>query len=356
MYKKLKKTIIIGALSITLIGSSSSAFAWTYKVQSGDTYWKVSQKFGVSLESVLKANNASYNSQLIVGSNIAIPDNVFYYTAKAGDTLWIISQKFGVSIDKLMQANSMNQYSTIYVGQSIMIPKTVQQTVGNSQSQPSISYNTYTVQAGDDLWKISLKFGVQISDIAKANNISENKMLYVGEKLRIPVHNVPVKETPDAKYGEYLDWWSEAQYVVPREAKFKVIDFYTGKSFNAKRTIGTNHADVETLTKNDTNIMKSIWGGNFSWVRRPVIIEYNGRRIAASATAMPHAGNDKAAGGSYTTWRSGEYGAGTNLDYVKGNGMDGVIDIHFLNSTRHKDGQVDKQHQECVKIAAGVTK
>jgi len=31
--------------------------------------------------------------------------------------------------------------------------------------------------------------------------------------------------------------------------------------------------------------MKEIWGG-FSWVRRPVIIKYNGRKIAASMTAM----------------------------------------------------------------------
>ncbi|MGF7058071.1 LysM peptidoglycan-binding domain-containing protein [Brassicibacter mesophilus] len=353
--QKIKKRILIGALSITLIGSTSSAFAWTYQVQAGDTYWKLSQKYGVSLDSVLKANNANYNSGLNIGDKITIPDNIFYYTVKSGDTPWIISQKFGVSLDKLLQTNGMNQYSVIYVGQTIKIPSAVQG-INNNQSQPGISYKTYIVQSGDDLWKISLKFGVQVSEIAKSNNISENKMLYVGDKLLIPVHNVPVKETPGAKYGEYLDWWSEAQYVLPREAQFKVIDFYTGKSFNAKRTVGTNHADVETLTANDTNIMKSIWGGDFSWVRRPVIIEYNGRRIAASATAMPHAGNEKAAGGSYTTWRSGSYGAGTNFDYIKGNGMDGHFDIHFLNSTRHKDGEVDEQHQKCVKIAAGLIK
>jgi len=45
---------------------------------------------------------------------------------------------------------------------------------------------------------------------------------------------------------------------------FEVVDFYTGKSFFVKRTGGSNHADCETLTVKDTNIMKEIWGG-FSW-------------------------------------------------------------------------------------------
>jgi len=122
----------------------------------------------------------------------------------------------------------------------------------------------------------------------------------------------------------------------------------------AKRTIGASHSDTETLTANDTSIMKSIWGGNFSWGRRPVIIEYNNRKIAASAAGMPHAGNDTAPGGQYTSWRSDNYGPGTNLDYVKNNNMNGVFDIHFLNSTRHKDGLVDQEHQENIEIAAGI--
>ena len=34
--------------------------------------------------------------------------------------------------------------------------------------------------------------------------------------------------------------------------------------------------------------------------------------------------------------------------------VDGVMDIHFLNSTRHSDGKVDTNHQKCIKIAAGI--
>jgi len=153
--------------------------------------------------------------------------------------------------------------------------------------------------------------------------------------------------TPKA---QALDWWSEGQYVFPRGAVAKVTDLYTGKKFNIKRTYGTNHADCESLTLNDSNIIKSIWGG-WSWVRRPIILEVNGRRIAASMAAMPHAGLDKYPANEIVEGRSGGYGTGTNLDAVKGNGMDGHFDVHFLNSRTHGSDKVDSQHQAAIKQA-----
>ncbi|KRQ87115.1 hypothetical protein ABG79_00913 [Caloramator mitchellensis] len=153
-------------------------------------------------------------------------------------------------------------------------------------------------------------------------------------------------------YGELLDWWSSVSNIFAIGSTARVIDLQTKKSFYVVRTYGHNHADVEAKTLNDTNTIKEIWGG-WSWERRPVIVEVNGRRIAASMTAMPHAGVDSAPALKVVDNRSGGYGTGQNLDKIKGNGMDGHIDIHFLNSTRHKDGAVDKEHQAMVKKAAG---
>lgn len=157
--------------------------------------------------------------------------------------------------------------------------------------------------------------------------------------------------TSSSKYGELLSW-SQASGLIPRDSTIQVMDLSTGKVFNIKRTFGTNHLDGEASTVSDTNIIKSIWGG-FSWVRRPVIVSINGRKIAASMTAMPHAGVDSAPAVKTVINRSGDYGTGENLDAVKNNGMDGVIDIHFLNSTRHKDNKPDPQHQAAILKAAG---
>jgi hypothetical protein len=151
---------------------------------------------------------------------------------------------------------------------------------------------------------------------------------------------------------ETLDWWKQAQYAFPVGSVATVRDVYTGRTFKVKRTMGSNHADCEALTQADTDVIKSIWGG-FSWNVRPVHVIINGRVLAASMNAMPHAGLDSAPAYAVIDNRSGGYGRGQNLDVVKGNGMDGHFDIHFLNSSRHKDGKVDSRHQEAVRIAAG---
>jgi len=149
-----------------------------------------------------------------------------------------------------------------------------------------------------------------------------------------------------------LKWFGKVEDIFARGDTATVYDIATGKSFKIKRTYGSNHADCETLTKNDTAIMKKIYGGTWSWERRAVIVEVGGLKIAACMTGYPHAGSDKYAANRTLSSRSGGYGRGTNLDAVKGNNMNGVFDIHFLGSRNHYNNKVDPKHQELVKEAA----
>jgi len=153
------------------------------------------------------------------------------------------------------------------------------------------------------------------------------------------------------KYCELMKW-NDVNSFIPRGTTFQVRDLYTGKTFSITRTYGTNHIDGEAPSLSDTEIIKSIWGG-FNWDRRPVIVTFNGVSIAASMSAMPHAGLDSKPADAIVSNRSDGYGTGTNLDAVKDNGMDGVVDIHFLGSTRHLDGQPDPLHQSAIQTAAG---
>lgn len=315
MKRKNKAKIMLIGMTLA-VGISSTSFASSYVVQPGDSFWKIGKKYGISMNSIMKANNANEKTIIYAGQTLKIPDG------KGTNT----------------------QGSRSSLGRKT--PKSL----------------IHTVQSGDSIWLMSNKYNVSMASIIAANEgLTENTILQIGQKIIIPISedSVPVNnnnEDVSGKYGEYLNWFDEVNSLLPVGTTFKVIDFYTGKSFMAKRTMGSLHADCEALTKKDTNAMKEIWGGEFSWVRRPALIQYGDRLIACSVTAMPHAGNDSVKGGEYTTWRSGGYGAGTNLDYIKENGMNGHFDIHFYGSKRHKDGKPDPDHQKCVKIAAGLIK
>ncbi|MBQ6937188.1 MAG: LysM peptidoglycan-binding domain-containing protein, partial [Clostridia bacterium] len=310
----------------------------TYTVQKGDTYYLIAKKCGVTLSSLLSANNATQSSVLNIGDKIKIPDSSAYitHTVQKGETYWTISQKYGVSLSSLLSYNGATNNSALNIGDKVKIPKSGSSSSSGSSS-PYVTYKTYSVQSGDTLWNIAIKHGIPYSELLETNSLTQSSKIYTGMKLTIPVHHIPIKYAP-AGYGELLDWFSEAQYVIPINTNFTIVDLATGKSFNARRTVGSGHADCEPLTASDTEIMKSIWGGSFNWNKRSVLVKYNGRTIAASAAGMLHAGNEGAPGGEWTSWRSDDYGAGINYDYVKGNNAHGHFDLHFYKSIGHSSG------------------
>ena len=283
------------------------------------------------------------------------------YIVQAGDTLWIISQKLGTTVALLQQANGLNT-TTIYTGQKLTIPATNSQSGksntdrgSNDRDQSvSTSYQNYIVKAGDSIWSIANAFSLPQAELMKANGFTSSTVLNIGQTVKVPVINVPVKATPGSQYGELLDWWSEAQYVLKFNEPFTITDFYTGTQFKAARTFGANHADCEPLTSADTSAILKLWNANHSsyWTARPIIVNINGRKLAASMTAAFHAGLDSEPNGAYVNNRSGNYGYGQNFDAIKGNGADGHFDIHFLNSTTHGTGVVNKNHQNAIRVSA----
>lgn len=171
--------------------------------------------------------------------------------------------------------------------------------------------HTYGVTAKGDIVDLHSMDTIQISGSARA------KLIQVVQGLRTK------------HYGELLTWEETAE-LIPRYSKFTVMDLETGLSFRGQRRAGSNHADVQPLTKEDSRIMKDIFGGKWSWNRRAVLIHLNGRQIAGSMHGMPHGG-----------------------DGIPDNAFNGHFCIHFLGSTTHRSGHTDVAHHAMIHKAAG---
>ncbi|NPV91952.1 MAG: hypothetical protein HPY50_14395 [Firmicutes bacterium] len=130
-------------------------------------------------------------------------------------------------------------------------------------------------------------------------------------------------------FGEWLDW-DFCNWIFDTGNTATITDIETGKQFKVKRYGGSSHADCEPLTAADTQIMKEIFGGSWSWERRAVVVNVGDRYLAASMNGMPH-GDES----------------------ITGNDFDGQFCVHFLNSKNHNTNQVDAQHQAMVQKAAG---
>lgn len=125
---------------------------------------------------------------------------------------------------------------------------------------------------------------------------------------------------------ESLKWFGN-ENVIPKGATFTIKDCATGRTFKAVRWSGSNHIDAEPASKDDTADMKKIYGGSWSWRRRPILVKYDGHVYAASMNGMPH--------GTQTI----------------SNGFEGHFCIHFTGSKTHGTKKVDKDHQNAVQTA-----
>ena len=107
---------------------------------------------------------------------------------------------------------------------------------------------------------------------------------------------------------ELLDW-SVVRNIIQRGAPIPVIDVRTGQTYYIKCFSIGDHADVETATKADTDIVFDIRGGVWSWAARPVWVLIGDRLVAASINGMPH-----------------------DVSTISGNGLNGHFCLHFLGS------------------------
>lgn len=157
------------------------------------------------------------------------------------------------------------------------------------------------------------------------------------------------KEVEVEKYSDLIEC-SEALEIFGEETEAKIIDVETGITFNVKRVTGGYNtlADVETLTKEDTNNLLEIAGGFWNIKRRAIIVLIGDNKIAASISPFPHSGSEDYAYGSIIDNRSGSTGTGINLDGIRDNDLIGVIDIYFYNSLTPGANIIDERHQEKV--------
>lgn len=138
MFKfKRVKTLLITISSTLAIAMfiSTTAYAATYRVQSGDSLYTIGKLFNTSSSTIMQTNKLS-SSSIYPGQVLNVPGDT--YTVKSGDTLYLIAKRYGISLDSLRKAN--NEWDNyIYPGQKLAIPGKVTTTAANTGVIPSTS-------------------------------------------------------------------------------------------------------------------------------------------------------------------------------------------------------------------------
>jgi peptidoglycan-N-acetylglucosamine deacetylase len=112
---------------------------------------------------------------------------------RAGETLYCITRAYGVDPHAIAAQNRILNPNLIHAGQALKIPnKPYKLPAGrtcprqfNGDDDVDCRWN-HTVVAGENLYRIGLKYGVSMYTIAGANGITNMNLIYVGDVLCIP--------------------------------------------------------------------------------------------------------------------------------------------------------------------------
>ena len=207
--------------------------ARTYVVKKGETLAKIAKAEHVKVSELASANKLTKTASLKSGQKLTIPVKAEApmtavasatpapaapaatapavsgnsYTVKSGDSLWKIAKANNVSVAALKQANNLTSDS-LKVNQKLTIPTaattatataTPAAAASAAEVQPGLhadnSPTTHIVDIGESLGSIAKKYNVSVSDLIKANNLSDGKRVSVSQKLVIPSASAPTPVT-----------------------------------------------------------------------------------------------------------------------------------------------------------------
>ena len=160
-----------------------------YTVKRGDTLNRITFKYGTTVQEIAQINQIKNVNLIYPGQVLKIITNSnnhgsetnstgkTYYTIKRGDTLWKISRNYGVSIQNIVNWNNIQNPNLIYPGQRLIL-------YGNYRNSNTENVY-YTVQKGDTLWGIARRYRTCPRRIAKINGIRNSNLIYPGQVLKI---------------------------------------------------------------------------------------------------------------------------------------------------------------------------
>ncbi len=156
-----------------------------YIVRRGDTLSEIALWYNTTVAELVRLNNIQNPNLIYVDQKLLITtsddpnkENEITYTVKRGDTLWKISRRYGVSIEKIASLNNIKNPNLIFPGQRLQIPVT--NTTGGG-----LNTLYYRVRRGDSLWRIARRYRTTVSNLVRLNNIRNPRLIFPGQILKI---------------------------------------------------------------------------------------------------------------------------------------------------------------------------
>lgn len=211
-------------------------FMYPYNVERGDTVGQLATRFGTTIEAIIVANQLGADARIFESQQLVIPvsmlppptqpptptlipsatlppteipivvvepipteaaqevapvaQEVTTYIVRYGDTLSSIAVRFHLTTRELANFNGIVNPNMVYIGQVLRVPPAGAMTAVPPTEPPPPTQvpaqQLYRVERGDNLYRISVRFGVPLARLIEVNAIADPTRIFVGQILIIP--------------------------------------------------------------------------------------------------------------------------------------------------------------------------
>lgn len=180
------------------------ALTLVHLAKKGDTVWSIADKYGVSVNELLKINRLNVKQPLLINQRLIVPvkpkpaiqskgqkqvqlylfvdekdaplakksnesQSMKSHLVKNGETIYSLAKKYKITEEELRQANGLTANSYLLIGQTLKVPQ--------------ITY--HSVKSGETLTQISRKYHTSVQKLLMANALEADEHIIPGQKLKI---------------------------------------------------------------------------------------------------------------------------------------------------------------------------
>ena len=197
---------ILSVAPAGMIVAQSTAGHFIHTVTKGQSLYSISSMYNVSIADIVKENPGS-DAGIKVGQSLKIPQNgdnqVTFHTIQSGETLYKLSVKYGVSVERICQANPGLSAKNFRVDQVIAIPPVAKSEQVSAEVVDQLPVSPAKVEKKDEslkpncrdmhrverketVYSICKQYGITEEELLAANPEIKNKKLKKGKFLCIP--------------------------------------------------------------------------------------------------------------------------------------------------------------------------
>ncbi|MCS7004364.1 MAG: LysM peptidoglycan-binding domain-containing protein [Cytophagales bacterium] len=193
-----------------------------HTVQKGETAYSIARKYGISLRELIEWNHLNEKGWVTPGQVLLVEDvsklnlkeklkeTGGYYTVQQGDNIFSITNRFGITIEELVKWNQLNERVPLAIGQELIVDY---QLAKNQPAKKQISVSSnitsgntspaslaekpvgeeaiyHVVENHETLERIASEYGVSVAQIREWNNLSTISSLKKGMKLIVGYQKV----------------------------------------------------------------------------------------------------------------------------------------------------------------------